>query len=74
MLVLASVGLGIVFASIFYFVKSISYKFAFGKRNKEISRKNKEIAELTKELHGLEIENTKLKTKSGDETVDEDSI
>ena len=74
LLVLASVGLGIVFASLFYFVKSLSYKFAFGKRNKEISRKNKEIAELTRELHELEIENTKLKSKSGEESQDEDSI
>jgi uncharacterized integral membrane protein len=71
--VLASVSLGIIFASIFYVVKSISYKFAFGQRNKEISHKNKEIADLTKQVHELEIENTKLKTKSGD-SVDEDSI
>lgn len=74
LLVLASVGIGIIFASLFYFVKSISYKFAFGKRNKELRDKNKEITQLTKELHELEIENTKLKTKSGEESVDEDAI
>lgn len=74
LLVLASVSLGIIFASLFYLVKSISYKFAFGQRNKELREKNKEIGQLTKELHELEIENTKLKTKSGDEGADEDSI
>jgi uncharacterized integral membrane protein len=74
LLVLASLGLGIIFASIFYFVKTISYKLASGQKNKELSHKNKEITQLTKELHELEIENVKLKTKSGGESVDDDSI
>jgi uncharacterized integral membrane protein len=74
LLVLASVGLGLLFASIFYFVKSISYKMASGQKNKELSRKNKEIAELNKEINELEIENAGLKSKSGGEPVDEESI
>lgn len=74
LVVLSSVGLGVVFATIFYFVKTISYKFAFGRRKKELADKNKEIAELTRELHKLEIENTKLKTKTGEEQEDDDSI
>lgn len=74
LLVLASVGLGVIFASLFYLVKSLGYRFAFGRRDKEISRKNREIADLTRELHELEIENTKLKTKNGESEEDEDSI
>lgn len=74
LLVLASVSLGIIFASLFYFVKSVSYKLAIRQINKELSHKNKEIAKLTKELHESEIENSKIKTGSGDESVDEDSI
>jgi cell shape-determining protein MreC len=73
-LVLTSVGLGVIFASLFYAVKSISSKFILGQRNKELRDKNKEITDLTKELHELEIENAKLKSKSGSESVDEDSI
>jgi uncharacterized integral membrane protein len=73
-LVLSSVGLGLLFASLFYLIKSISYKFSFGQKNKELREKNREITDLTKELHELEIENARLKTKSGTETADEDSI
>jgi hypothetical protein len=73
-LVIISVGLGVIFASLFYFVKSISYKFAFGQRNKELKDKSKEIALLTRQLHEMEIENAKLKTKSGNLPDDGDSI
>jgi uncharacterized integral membrane protein len=74
LLVLLSVALGIVFASIFYFVKTISYKLTIGQRNKELVQKNKELTDITKELHEMEIENAKLKTKSGDNPTDDDSI
>jgi uncharacterized integral membrane protein len=74
LLVLLSVALGTVFASIFYFVKTISYKLTIGQKNKELSLLNKEITQITKELHEMEIENAKLKTKSGDKSTDDDSI
>jgi uncharacterized integral membrane protein len=73
-IILASLGLGTVFASLFYFVKSISYKYTLGQKNRELREKNKEINELTKEFHELEIENAKLHTKSGVESVDDESI
>lgn len=74
LLVLVSLGVGTLFASVFYFLKSIGSAFALNKKEGEIRNEKKEIAELTKELHKLEIENTKLKTKNGGESEDEDSL
>lgn len=34
----------------------------------------KEIAELTKTTHKLDIDNTRLKTKNGEEVEDNDSL
>ena len=72
-LVLASLGVGVVFATVFYFLKSLGATFAISKKEGELDHAKREIAELTKEIHQLEIENTKLKTKNGD-LEDEDSL
>ena len=72
--VLASFGIGIVFTSLFYFFKSIPGMFAFGKKEKELSEKKKEIVELTKRVHELELENTKLRAKNGEEDTDDESL
>ena len=72
--VLASLGLGVVFATVFYFVKSLTNSFAFHRKEGELGKANKEIAELQKKVHQLELENTKLKTQTGDEDGDDDSL
>lgn len=74
LLVLVSLTIGLLFATIFYSLKSISSYFAFSKKSGELKTSKKEIIELTKKIHQLELENTKLKTKTGEEQTDEDSI
>jgi hypothetical protein len=73
-LVLVSVGIGIVFATIFYMIKSIASYVNVNKKNGELEKSKKEITDLTKTIHKLELENTRLKTKTGEEPIDEDSI
>ncbi len=72
--VLASFGIGIIFTSLFYFFKSIPGMFAFGKKEKELSEKKKEIVELTKRIHELELDNTKLRAKNGEQDTDDESL
>ena len=73
-IILSSFGLGIVFTSLFYFVKSISSMYAIGKKKKELSEKEKEVLELTKRIHELELANTKLRAKNGEEDTDDESL
>ncbi len=72
LVVLASLGIGVLFATLFYLVKTLSAKFVFHKKEGELMSAQREIAELTKKNHRLEIENTRLKTKAGEELADED--
>lgn len=66
-LVLVSFGIGVVFASLFSMIKS----FATGI---SLRRAEKETAQLTKQVHKLELENTELKVKTGEEGMDENSL
>lgn len=74
LLALASLGFGVLFATLFYIFKSLSTHFVLSKKTGELAKSKKEIAELTKKIHQLEIENTRLKTKNGEEVTDEDSL
>lgn len=71
--VLASLATGILFAALFYFLRSIPNWFAWGKKEKELSEAKKEIAELTKKIHELELENTKLKPRN-EQDRDEETL
>ena len=73
-LVLASLGVGVVYASLFYLYKSLGGKFTLSKKDKELAGAKKENVELLKEVHRLELENTRLKTKTGEEMEDELSL
>ena len=73
-LILLSFGVGVLFATIFYLMKLFGIQRLLNKRDKESLAYDKEIAELTKLAHKLEIENTRLKTKNGEETEDDDSL
>lgn len=74
LLILASLGIGILFASLFYSFRSISAGHALAKRDKELTDTKKEALELTKKNHQLELENTKLKAQNGEESEDADSL
>jgi hypothetical protein len=74
MLVLASLGLGIVFATIFYFLKSIGTSFILGRKGKELAEAKQEIVKLNKTIHELQIDNTRLKTETGEIKTDDDSL
>lgn len=73
-LILLSLGIGVLFATIFYLVKLFGIQRLLNKKDKEGLAYDKEIAELTKVNHKLEIENTRLKTKSGETEEDDDSL
>lgn len=73
-LVILSFALGVVFASLFYFVKYVAVQFAVRKSDQKLDENKKTSAELLKKIHQLELENTKLKTKNGISDVDDDSI
>lgn len=73
-LVISSFAVGVLFASLFYFVKYIAVQFAIRKSGQELDENKKTSAELLKKIHQLELENTKLKTKNGDTGADDDSI
>lgn len=73
-IVLASFAIGVLFAAMFYTLRSISAKLAVSKKEKELADAKEEAIHLTKKIHELEIENAKLQTKNGDVPQDEDSL
>jgi uncharacterized integral membrane protein len=73
-IILLSLGMGVVISSIFYVCKSFSDKVVMGKKEKEIEQEKHHTAELMKRVHRLELENTRLRTKSGEEVEDDDSL
>lgn len=72
--ILLSVAVGLVFGTIFYFVKAISGQLTVRKLKQELERSHDEAIELTKRVHKLELEITKIKTKNGDVDYDDQSI
>jgi len=74
LVVLLSFGTGVLFATIFYFVKFLSSEFLFSRKEGELSKAKRKTTELTKRIYQLEIENTRLKTKIGEESQDDDSL
>lgn len=74
MLVLAALSVGMLFATLFYIVKSFSFQHVTNRLTKELAEAKHENVELTKVNHKLELENTKLISAQGKESVDSDSI
>ncbi len=74
MAILASLTLGLIIGSLLYMVKAISTMFSLKGRDKGLKEAQKENVELTKRIHILELENTRLKTRLGEENVDDDSL
>lgn len=73
LLILASLGIGVLFAMLFNFFRALGTGLQFAKLEKELTDAKKDAAELTKTNHQLELENTKLKAEGGAES-DDDSI
>lgn len=65
--------MGLLASLVIHTIKDLISGFTIDDEKKEIKRLTQENAELTKRVHKLEIENTKLKAKNGEE-FDEDSI
>ncbi len=72
--VLASLAAGILLSAVFYLGKSIADYFKIGSTEHELKKTKQTITDLTKQVHELELENTRLKTKAGEGSVDEDSL
>lgn len=73
-IILLSLGIGLVVSSLFYIFQSLSARLTVRKKDKELEEAKKELAEQMKKIHQLELENTKLKSKNGEEPEDENSI
>lgn len=74
MVVLSAFAIGVLFTSIFYTLRSISTRMSWNKKEKELLAVKEESVLLTKKIHVLEIENAKLKTKTGESETDDDSL
>lgn len=74
LVILISLAVGLLLATLVYTLKSITTSFKLGSKDDHLKKARQEITELTKEIHKLEIENTKLKTEMGHEDTDDDSL
>lgn len=73
-LIISSFAIGVVFASIFCFIKFIGVRLSVRKSEKELADSKQSSAEYLKKIHQLELENVKLKAENGHKVIDEDSI
>lgn len=74
LVILISIGIGLLTTMIINFLKWFSANRKLNKKERELKKTESEVNELTKTVHKLEIKNTKLETELGKEDVDEDSI
>lgn len=72
--VVSGILLGLLLAWIFSLVSAFSSKIKLRGKESKIKEDEKTIAELTKENHQLELENTRLKQKTGEEMTDDKSL
>lgn len=73
MVVLSSILLGLLLSWIITFTQSVVSGFKIRGKENRIRSYEKEVADLTRRVHNLELENTRLKTKTGEEG-DDDSL
>lgn len=72
--VIGALLLGLLLSWIFSLVNSLFSKITLHGKENEIKKDEKNIAELTKEIHQLELENARLKEKSGEGDTDDKSL
>lgn len=66
--------LGLLLAWIFSLVNSLSSKMTIHGKENKIKEDERTITELTKTTHQLELDNARLKEKSGEEDIDDKSL
>lgn len=66
LVVIGTLLLGLLLAWVFSLVNSFSSKITLHGKENKIKEDEKTIAELTKEIHQLELENIRLKERSGE--------
>ncbi|MBI2596350.1 DUF1049 domain-containing protein [Candidatus Daviesbacteria bacterium] len=74
LVVISALLMGLLLAWIFSLVNSFSSKITLHGKENKIKEDEKTIAELTKEIHQLELDNTRLKEKSGEGKNDDKSL
>lgn len=73
-IVLVSLLVGLLFSWLITFIQSISSTFTLHDRENALRETKRSNAELLKRVHQLELENTRLKAKTGKEETDEKSL
>lgn len=73
LVVLIPLLIGLVTSFFIYMARGLSSSLTINEQKDEIEKLKEENAEIAKDMHKLELENTKLKTGSGEE-FDEESI
>lgn len=72
LVILLPLLLGLSFSFFIHLLRTLSDSLTISEHKDEIKNLKKELTEVTKDVHKLELENTKLKAKTGE--FDEDSI
>ena len=72
--ILFSISLGVLISFLIHIIQLMGSNWNINSKEKNLDDARREIAELTKKNHKLEIDNTKLRSKLGEEDFDDDSI
>lgn len=73
MIVLATLGVGVVISSMVYVIKFFGISRAHRKIERDLNETQNKIAQLLKDNHKLELENAKLTESHGDEEIADDN-
>ena len=65
---------GLIISFLIHITRKFISTLTISEKGDEIKNLRRENTDLTKQIHKLELENTKLKAKNGDEEFDEDSF
>ena len=74
LVVLGALVLGAAVSGLLYSLHTLTSSLELNDKKKQINALKNELAEITRATHKLELQNTKLKTKLGEDDFDEDSI
>lgn len=73
-LVLVTFAFGLLTGGLFGVLRYLFYGRARKHDKDELHKSKQEVVTLTKQIHKLELENTRLRTKLGEENADDDSL
>ncbi len=72
--IVGSLLVGLVISYLVYLINEIAVAFTLSRKDTEIKQNKNEVLELTKRVHQLELENEKLKRKSGIKSTDQNAL